>query len=107
MRLIDGNAIAQQVLAEVKERVAKLAPVVPHVAFVRVGDDPASVSYVTKKQKTAAEVGVSRHRLRVMEGKGLIVESGRRPGGRGLPAVEFSLPNGRKPGGTSGSRKRR
>ena len=58
MRLIDGNAIAQQVLAEVKERVAKLAPVVPHVAFVRVGDDPASVSYVTKKQKTAAEVGM-------------------------------------------------
>jgi methylenetetrahydrofolate dehydrogenase (NADP+)/methenyltetrahydrofolate cyclohydrolase len=38
--------------------VAKLAPVVPHVAFVRVGDDPASVSYVTKKQKTAAEVGM-------------------------------------------------
>ena len=58
MRLIDGNAIAQQVLAEVKARVAKLAPVVPHVAFVRVGDDPASVSYVTKKQKTAAEVGM-------------------------------------------------
>ena len=60
MRLIDGNAIAQQVLAEVKEPVAKLAPVVPHVAFVRVGDDPASVSYVTKKQKTAAEVGMER-----------------------------------------------
>ena len=58
MRLIDGNAIAQLVLAEVKERVAKLAPIVPHVAFVRVGDDPASVSYVTKKQKTAAEVGM-------------------------------------------------
>ena len=58
MRLIDGNAIAQQVLAEVKERVAKLTPIIPHVAFVRVGDDPASVSYVTKKQKTAAEVGM-------------------------------------------------
>ena len=58
MRLIDGNAIAQQVLAEVKERAARLAPVVPHVAFVRVGDDPASVSYVAKKQKTAAEVGM-------------------------------------------------
>ncbi|PAZ03340.1 MAG: bifunctional 5,10-methylene-tetrahydrofolate dehydrogenase/5,10-methylene-tetrahydrofolate cyclohydrolase [Opitutia bacterium AMD-G3] len=58
MRLIDGNATAQQVLAEVKARVDKLAPLVPHVAFVRVGDDPASVSYVTKKQKTAAEVGM-------------------------------------------------
>lgn len=59
-----------------------------------------------KGGKTAAEVGVSRHRLRVMERKGLIVESGRRPGGRGLPAVEFSLP-GQKSAGTSGSRKRR
>ena len=58
MKLIDGNAIAQEVLAEVKNRVAKLSPVIPHVAFVRVGEDPASVSYVTKKQKTAAEVGM-------------------------------------------------
>ncbi len=58
MKLIDGNAIAQEVLAEVKNRVAQLSPVIPHVAFVRVGEDPASVSYVTKKQKTAAEVGM-------------------------------------------------
>lgn len=58
MRLIDGNLIAQEVLAEIKARVAKLAPTLPHVAFVRVGEDPASVSYVTKKQKTAAEVGM-------------------------------------------------
>ena len=58
MRLIDGNAIAQQVLSEVRERAARLAPTVPHVAFVRVGEDPASVSYVAKKQKTAAEVGM-------------------------------------------------
>ncbi len=58
MKLIDGNAIAQEVLTEVKNRVAKLSPTIPHVAFVRVGEDPASVSYVTKKQKTAAEVGM-------------------------------------------------
>ena len=64
MRLIDGNAIAQQVLAEVKAEVAALAPVVPHVAFVRVGEDPASVSYVAKKERTAAEVGM-RASLRV------------------------------------------
>ncbi len=58
MPLIDGNLIAQQVLAEVKTRVAALAPVVPHVVFVRVGNDPASISYVNKKQKTAAEAGM-------------------------------------------------
>jgi methylenetetrahydrofolate dehydrogenase (NADP+) / methenyltetrahydrofolate cyclohydrolase len=64
MRLIDGNAIAKEVLAEIKAEVATLAPVVPHVAFVRVGEDPASVSYVAKKQATAAEVGM-RASLRV------------------------------------------
>lgn len=58
MQLIDGNAIAQQILAEVKAKVATLAPVVPHVVFVRVGEDPASVSYVNKKQLTADQVGM-------------------------------------------------
>lgn len=64
MRLIDGNAIAQQVLAEIKAEVSGLTGLVPHVAFVRVGEDPASVSYVAKKEKTAAEVGM-RASLRV------------------------------------------
>jgi methylenetetrahydrofolate dehydrogenase (NADP+)/methenyltetrahydrofolate cyclohydrolase len=58
MPIIDGNAIANAVLEEVKEDVRKLAPLVPHVVFVRVGDDPASISYVNKKQKTAAAVGI-------------------------------------------------
>jgi len=69
MTLIDGNAIAQEVLAEVKQRAAALAAgtgagdgdaagVVPHAVFVRVGDDPASVSYVAKKQRVAAECGM-------------------------------------------------
>jgi methylenetetrahydrofolate dehydrogenase (NADP+)/methenyltetrahydrofolate cyclohydrolase len=57
-RLIDGNAIAAQVLVEVAARAAALAPVVPHVAFVRVGDDAASVSYVNKKQRVAADCGI-------------------------------------------------
>jgi len=64
MRLIDGNAIAKEVLSEIKLEVSSLAPTVPHVAFVRVGEDPASVSYVSKKQATAAEVGM-RASLRV------------------------------------------
>jgi methylenetetrahydrofolate dehydrogenase (NADP+)/methenyltetrahydrofolate cyclohydrolase len=56
--IIDGNAVARQVLEEVKTGVQALAPVVPHVVFVRVGDDPASVSYVNKKQATAAATGI-------------------------------------------------
>lgn len=58
MQLIDGNAIAKQILSEVKSKVETLSPIVPHVAFVRVGEDPASVSYVNKKNLTAVEVGM-------------------------------------------------
>lgn len=59
MEIIDGNLIAKQVLAELKSKVEEIAPrAIPHIVVVRVGDDPASVSYVSKKQKTAAEIGM-------------------------------------------------
>jgi len=58
MELIDGNAIARQVIEELVEEVAILDGPSPCVVFVRVGEDPASVSYVNKKQKTAAQIGV-------------------------------------------------
>ena len=60
MELIDGNLIAKQVLAELKTEVAELAArgVVPHIVVMRVGNDPASVSYVNKKEKTARELGM-------------------------------------------------
>ena len=59
MELIDGNSIAAALVAELKATVAALPGRKPCLALVRVGDDPASVSYVTKKEKTAAEIGVS------------------------------------------------
>jgi len=58
MELIDGNAIAESILAQLGAEVAKIPGRRPTVAFLRVGEDPASVSYVTKKQKTAALVGM-------------------------------------------------
>lgn len=59
MNLIDGNAIASTITAELRATIAALPHTPPRVAFVRVGDDPASVSYVRKKEKTAAEIGAS------------------------------------------------
>jgi methylenetetrahydrofolate dehydrogenase (NADP+)/methenyltetrahydrofolate cyclohydrolase len=59
MELIDGNAIAATLIAELKARVAVQAGRAPCLALVRVGEDPASVSYVRKKEKTAAEIGVT------------------------------------------------
>jgi methylenetetrahydrofolate dehydrogenase (NADP+)/methenyltetrahydrofolate cyclohydrolase len=59
MELIDGNAIAAALIAELKTTVAALPGRAPCLALVRVGEDPASVSYVRKKEKTAAEIGVT------------------------------------------------
>ena len=58
MELIDGNKIAAEIIAELKAEVATLSGRRPCIALVRVGEDPASVSYVTKKQKTSAEIGI-------------------------------------------------
>jgi len=58
MQLIDGNQIAASIVAELKAEVAALAGRKPCLALVRVGEDPASVSYVKKKQVTSAEIGV-------------------------------------------------
>ena len=59
MELIDGNQIAAAIVAELKAEVAAIAGRKPCLALVRVGEDPASVSYVKKKEKTAAEIGVT------------------------------------------------
>ena len=58
MELIDGNKIAADIVAELKTQVAALTGRKPCIALVRVGDDPASVSYVTKKQQMSAEIGI-------------------------------------------------
>lgn len=60
MELINGNAIAQTVLDELKAEVEKIAAsgLVPHIVVLRVGNDPASISYVNKKEKTAQSIGM-------------------------------------------------
>ncbi len=59
MELIDGNKIAATIVAELKEEIAALTVRKPCIALIRVGEDPASVSYVKKKEKTAADIGVT------------------------------------------------
>ena len=58
MQLIDGNRIAASLIAELKAEVASYPGRRPCIALVRVGDDPASISYVKKKQATASEIGM-------------------------------------------------
>jgi methylenetetrahydrofolate dehydrogenase (NADP+) / methenyltetrahydrofolate cyclohydrolase len=59
MEIIDGNQIAAAIIAELKAEVSAMSGRKPCLALVRVGEDPASVSYVRKKEKTAAEIGVT------------------------------------------------
>jgi methylenetetrahydrofolate dehydrogenase (NADP+) / methenyltetrahydrofolate cyclohydrolase len=58
--IIDGKNIAAEVRSEVAQRVANLKKngVTPCLAVILVGENPASVSYVTGKQKALAEVGM-------------------------------------------------
>src|SRR3982750_1554977 len=58
--LIDGRAIARQLQGELLARIAALQDrgIQPGLAFVRVGEDPASKVYVARKEKTSAELGI-------------------------------------------------
>jgi methylenetetrahydrofolate dehydrogenase (NADP+)/methenyltetrahydrofolate cyclohydrolase len=59
-RIIDGKQVAAGIRAELKDEVAKLKArgVTPGLGVILVGDDPASVSYVTGKERACDEVGI-------------------------------------------------
>ena len=59
-KVIDGRAIAAQILREQTQRVADLKSrgMTPGLAFVRVGEDAASKVYVGRKEKACAELGI-------------------------------------------------
>ncbi len=58
--IISGTVVAEQIRAELKVKVQELKTkgINPGVVFVRVGEDPASISYVTGKSKAAEELGI-------------------------------------------------
>lgn len=58
--LIDGSAVAEGVEAQVSDAVDQLRErdIVPHLAIVRVGDDPASEVYVRNKLKCCERLGM-------------------------------------------------
>lgn len=59
-KIIDGKQVAADMLAELKTEVAELKKegIVPGLGVILVGDDPASQSYVTAKERTCAELGI-------------------------------------------------
>jgi len=59
-QIIDGKRVAAEMRAELKEKVAELKTrgVTPGLAVVLVGEDPASKSYVTAKERACEEIGI-------------------------------------------------
>ena len=59
-QIIDGKAIAQSVREDVAKKVSELKSkgINPCLAVILVGENPASVSYVTGKQKALQEAGM-------------------------------------------------
>jgi methylenetetrahydrofolate dehydrogenase (NADP+)/methenyltetrahydrofolate cyclohydrolase len=62
--IIDGNAVSAQIRSELKARVRTLSSkaVVPGLAVIVVGSDPASAVYVRNKIRACAEVGIQSFR---------------------------------------------
>ena len=68
MRLIDGKQLAQNLRGEIAAGVERLKAekgVTPGLAVILVGDNPASVSYVTAKEKACAEAGMLSREIRL------------------------------------------
>ena len=68
-KLIDGREIAKKVYAEVRDEIAELNSrgLIPGLAVVLVGDDPASRSYVRAKDKMCRELGLHSVKLELPE----------------------------------------
>lgn len=67
--VINGLEVATKLRAEMKEKVAELKKegIIPHLTVILVGDDPASKSYVSGKEKAAKEIGISSEVIRMNE----------------------------------------
>ncbi len=65
--IMDGKTLAQKVREKVKARAAVLKEkgIIPCLAVVLVGEDPASLSYVKSKEKALAEAGMESRDIRL------------------------------------------
>ena len=62
MKLIDGKKIAEKIRMEIRKEVAQMIDdedKAPHLVAVILGEDPASQTYVTGKEKACKSVGIT------------------------------------------------
>lgn len=68
MELLDGKALANDILDKLSLKVNNLATVrgdVPNLVVIQVGNDPASSVYVRNKQRTAERVGIKSETIKL------------------------------------------
>ncbi|WLV23526.1 bifunctional methylenetetrahydrofolate dehydrogenase/methenyltetrahydrofolate cyclohydrolase FolD [Aciduricibacillus chroicocephali] len=67
--VINGKDLSHELKMEMKQEVAQLEKegIVPHLTVVLVGEDPASKSYVSGKQKACTETGMSSDLIKLDE----------------------------------------
>ncbi len=60
MNILDGKALSSKIRADVKEEIEKLEEkgITPALAVILIGDDPASKTYVSMKEKACGETGM-------------------------------------------------
>jgi methylenetetrahydrofolate dehydrogenase (NADP+)/methenyltetrahydrofolate cyclohydrolase len=68
--IIDGKKVSEEIRAEIRQRTAALAGagLKPGLGVILVGEDPASLSYVTGKEKACAENGLASFERRLPAG---------------------------------------
>jgi len=66
-RLLEGKGVADRIREDLVDRLAALRAkdIVPGLAVIMVGDDPASASYVNMKGKACQELGIYSQTLRM------------------------------------------
>ena len=98
MKIIDGKLLAANLRAEIAAGVAALKAernVTPGLAVILVGDNPASVSYVTAKEKACAEANMYSREIRLDGGIAeaeLIAEIGRLNADPAIHGILVQLP---------------
>ena len=71
MKVIDGKVLAAGLRSEIADGVERLKTergIVPGLAVILVGDNPASVSYVSAKEKACTEAGMYSREIRLGNG---------------------------------------
>jgi methylenetetrahydrofolate dehydrogenase (NADP+) / methenyltetrahydrofolate cyclohydrolase len=102
--IIDGKALAADVEVETRERVKRLAErgIVPGLATVLVGENPASQMYIRLKHSACARVGIRSENVVLPENSteeeliARVLELNSRPDINGI-LLQLPLPKGQSP----------